>query len=214
MAMNKFSAFVINLDDRSDRWQEFLKNKEEMGYGEIHFERISAVKDENFGGLGCAKSHIAALVQYYSRSNAKYCMILEDDFRFKENINYFTSFFNDVLKLDREFKVVLLAGTNVIKFGNSSIAEIFESQTTAGYIVSREYVHELINNYLRAVRLMERHRGNRSRNIIYSRFSIDQTWKCLQHEGQWYSSVPMIGHQISSYSNIENKIVDYSGISA
>jgi hypothetical protein len=61
---------------------------------------------------------------------------------------------------------------------------------------------------------MEKFKGVDNRQLIYDRFSIDQTWKILQQEGGWYSSNPMIGYQGQSYSDIEGKDVDYTSISS
>lgn len=214
--MKIFDAYIINLDSRKDRLDGFFKNHEEKGWGQVEFNRISAILDKDFGGLGCAKSHLLALSSFIAESKADYCLIVEDDFRFRNSFSDFLIDLKNLVVYDPMFNVFLLAGTRLISTENigDRLMRIFESQSTSGYLISRQYIPKLIDNILRSILLMERFRNSTSRELIYDRFSIDQTWKKLQHEGAWYASHPMLGFQVESYSDIEDKVVNYDHISA
>jgi GR25 family glycosyltransferase involved in LPS biosynthesis len=210
-----FNSYIINLDERTDRLNDFLLNLEEFGYSDFDFLRISAVRDSDFGGLGCAKSHLIALCDYIARGSHPYCLIVEDDFRFKKDFKYFTSsvipFINEKIRLN----VFMLAGTRILSRSiDENFVEIFEGQSASGYIVSRQYVPKLVDCFLRSIILMENFRSMEQRDLIYDRFSIDQTWKKLQQDGGWFSCTQMVGFQAASFSDIEKRNVDYSDISS
>lgn len=206
---------IINLDSRQDRLESFIKNHTEMGWNEVEFKRTPAILDENFGGIGCAKSHLMTLALFIAKSNLNYCLILEDDFRFRVGYLEFMEIFNEILSIDNKFDVFLLAGTRTLSTKlNNRVVKVFESQSTAGYLVSRNYAQNLIEIFLKSINMMENYRSLDSRDIVYDRFSIDQTWKRLQQQDRWYATNPMIGFQENSYSDIEKRIVDYSNISS
>ena len=43
----------------------------------------------------------------------------------------------------------------------------------------------------------------------WNNYYVDQSWKVLQPNDNWYSFTPSVAHQRTSYSDIENKIIDY-----
>lgn len=207
-------SYVINLDHREDRLKDFTENHIKYGFDILDFQRISAIRDENFGGLGCAKSHLIALCDFLISSSHSHCLILEDDFRFRFDYQFFQKKIADLNEFDRSYFAFLLAGTNVIANDKGNFFEIFESQSAAGYFLPRKSVQAIITNFSRSIYLMEKFKGIEDRKLIYNRFSIDQTWKILQQEGGWYTSNPMIGYQGKSFSDIEGIYVDYSNISS
>ena len=214
MNYKKIKFYIINLDARSDRLQQFLDNKSKLGYVDYIFHRVPAILDLDFGGLGCAKSHVMALIDFIVNSKEEFCAIVEDDFRFRFDSEFFESEFIKLNKIEK-FKVWLLAGTKVIRLNNyPNVSEIFESQSCAGYLIRRSYVKEILKVFIDSVDLMEKNRSSSYRNIIYDRFSIDQIWKSLQRQGGWYANIPMIGYQEESYSDIEGHFVNYKNISS
>jgi len=201
-------AYLINLDKRTDRLIKFIENISECGFDPSTITRLSAIEDTDFGGVGCAKSHVWALTDFIVNSSQKYCIVLEDDFRFIKS----KSELNDALKkiefINPLFKVFLLTCLQPISFpiGVGEVHEIFEGHCTAGYIVSREYTPTLLSCFYRSIMMMEKYRNKQPRNLIYDRFAIDQDWKKYQREGGWYSTVPQIGTHEASYSDIEHRI--------
>lgn len=213
--LQNVSCFLINLDTRPDRLSEFIENLESLNISSDLFNRVSAVKDENFGGLGCAKSHLVALSHFLVNSKNQYCMIVEDDFRFRSGADAILNFINSAKTHDPNFKMLLLSSVGLISFNTQTknIQEVFESQTTAGYIISRDYIPQLIEVFSRSIVFMEKYRNTEPRVLFYNRFAIDQAWKPLQRQGGWYCTVPALGYQGASYSDIEQRDVDYTQIS-
>ena len=216
---NQCSAYFINLSHRADRALQLMRNLEEMSFSREEFLRIEAVLDKDFGGLGCAKSHILTLTRFICESEKSYCLILEDDFNFRVDRAVVEAYINAVVSVDPNWQVALLAGTLVEAhepiraLEGLTINKVYTSQSTAGYIVRREYVSKLIDVYFASVDGMEKNRAVEQRRAVYAKFSIDQTWKTLQRRDNWYCSLPMIGCQIGSFSDIEGVIVNYDHLS-
>lgn len=81
--MELIDCNIINLDSRRDRLEGFIKNQSEMGWSESEFKRTAAIFDENFGGIGCAKSHLITLTTFIAKSILNYFLISKGDFRFR-----------------------------------------------------------------------------------------------------------------------------------
>ena len=77
---NLFKIVYINLDHRIDRREKFEQSMIDANFDISEIDRFSAVKDE-FGEIGCAKSHFLALSKMICRESAQYFVILEDDFK-------------------------------------------------------------------------------------------------------------------------------------
>lgn len=73
--------FVINLDERTDRWDRIQKDFGKM----FNLVRVSAIKHEN-GWIGCLLSH-KKCVQYAKDNNMKYIIVVEDDCDPLDNID-------------------------------------------------------------------------------------------------------------------------------
>ena len=105
--MNQYfdKIFIINLDHRTDRWEQCLQQLQT--YNISNYERFSAIKpilsdypkqyynrytcpkrDPNYiiGALGCKLSHYE-IIKLSKERNYKNILILEDDFLLKENFN-------------------------------------------------------------------------------------------------------------------------------
>ncbi len=207
------SKYVINLDHRTDRYTSFINSCNQNILNNSEIIRISASYDSDFGGLGCARSHLRALTEFLTSSSNQHCIIFEDDFVWNNNAHLFDNEFLKFLNTHPTYNVFLLSGAHVIKgeaIKNSpELYEIFESSTASGYIVNRNYAPALINIYCNSILMMEKYRGVNERGLIYSRFAIDQAWKNEQRKGNWFAKIPMYGKQRPSYSDIEKKIVDY-----
>jgi hypothetical protein len=76
--------------------------------------------------------------------------------------------------------------------------------------MQRSYVHEVMHSFAYSVSKLELFRSYTPRDPWTLRFAIDQAWKNLQRVDRWFMVAPSMGHQRPSYSDIENKVVDYS----
>ncbi|QQC63011.1 glycosyltransferase family 25 protein [Paraburkholderia ginsengisoli] len=210
-----FKIYCINLDHRTDRWQDAQKNHRANGLVPEEISRWSAIVDKDFGALGCTKSHVSALTHFLTRETAPYCVILEDDFDFTRPVSEFVACFNRLAEHHIEWDVLLLTGTAVLAYepnNNAGAARIFESQTTAGYVVSRNYVPTLLACFAETIPAMEKMRHIRPREFATMRLAVDMVWKRLQRNDRWYICHPAIGRQRPSFSDIMNQHVDYGAV--
>jgi hypothetical protein len=190
-------CFYINLDSRVDRkilFEEEFKDKS------IKPKRFSAIPHE-FGLAGCGLSHLK-LLQYAKQENLTSIIIFEDDFQFSITNEEFDIILQN---LPSDFDVVMLS-YNLKKEG-ASYNEYFglceEVQTASGYIVSSKFFDALINNLDVAMKVLctdyTKHWSHAN----------DQYWKILQPQSRWYYSKKRVGIQRSSWSDCEQKFVDY-----
>jgi len=111
---NLVRAYQINLGARADRWQECLLNHHEKGFPNGFIQRFEACEDRDFGGLGCAKSHVKLLTEFLTQDETPLCIVLEDDFDFRISFTEFADKLQAVAKLGIPWDVLLLAGTKVL----------------------------------------------------------------------------------------------------
>lgn len=204
-------VYTINLDHRADRWREACANYAAHGLEPRAVQRFSAVADKDFGALGCAKSHVAVLADFLCRTGDAYCLVLEDDFDFVRPLSDCVEGFNHLARQQVEWDVLLLMGTQVLAMpaSDAGLARVLEAQSTAGYLVSRRYAVHLLTCFATVVPQMEALSAPGLRPFAVSRLSIDQVWKPLQRQDRWYVFNPAIGHQRPSFSDVEQRHVDY-----
>lgn len=195
--------YYINLDERKDRLENILKQVKLLDKESIKTTRISAIKND-IGAIGCGLSHIKTL-EDAKKNNYKQVIILEDDFEFildKDEINKILDYFlNEV----NEYNICLLAG-NIYKVSKYKkfIYEAINIQTTSGYLIHEKFYDILIDNFKNSVEKM-------ISNYKYGESEIDVSWKKLQgKDKQFYIINPRLGKQISGYSDIEKRHVNYN----
>jgi predicted O-linked N-acetylglucosamine transferase (SPINDLY family) len=212
--IDQMAIYQINLDHRADRWAECLQNHAKIGLAPGIVQRVSAVRCENFGALGCAKSHLKALTAFLTEDVREYCLILEDDFDLAVNFGCFIERMEAVNQSGLAWDVLLLSSTKAIAFDShiQGVQKVFESLAAQAYLVRRAYVHNLIKCFLDAVTNLEEHKDTGPRELFVSRFAIDVSWHELQRTDSWYVFSPGLGNQRPSYSDIEGGFVDYSGM--
>jgi GR25 family glycosyltransferase involved in LPS biosynthesis len=218
-SFDQCEKYVISLDHREDRRQKFFDSLGSLGYPRQDFQWVVAIEDNNFGGLGCAKSHLKTLANFITESNKPYCAIFEDDFAFrkpKELVEIIIQALDDKTTWD----VFLFSGTELRSFStgyslhNHMIDRVFDSVTASGYLVTRQYAQVLIQNLLESIVGMEKYKNIEQRKLVYHKYALDRTWQRLQSRDSWFCTQPMLGQQLPSFSDIEKKLVNYSEFSS
>lgn len=206
--LNNFDKiYYINLDHRKDRLGHITKELSKTNIPLHKIERISGIYNKDMGILGCAKSHCLALETFLkSPETNKYCVIFEDDFLFTEEQDKINNLINRVFNELKSFDVLMLSA-NILNSQNTNldfILKIIDAQTLSGYAVSRQFAPTLLKNYRDSIRLLE--------GIGYKHhpYCFDIYMKQLQPYTRWFCLNPRIGKQIESYSDIENRVVDYN----
>jgi len=191
-------VYYINLDHRLDRKQQILDEIQKLDVSDI--VRIPGVYEKEKGHLGCSKSHIKTLETFID-SGLDNCIVFEDDFQFiqdpKEQIK---NFFKQMTSYD----VIMLSinGGDIKPSEYPGLKRINDTQTTAGYMVSKQFAPTLLQNFKDGCKLLEQDYNN---NGIYA---IDQYWKRLQSISNWFMFEPTLGRQRESFSDIRGGIIN------
>jgi glycosyl transferase family 25 len=207
------AGYTLNLERRPDRLAECRRNWAEFGYPDDKITIIKAVPDLDYGAIGCGKSHISAMMDFFINGTAGACMVLEDDFDFLRPAIELTRILQHIKSAGMPWDVLLLTGNDVVPFEQPravpGLLRVFEAQSGAGYIVNRSYIPTLLGCFIETVHQMERFRGFDARKLVTSRLAIDVAWKRLQRQGNWYIFNPTFGHQRAGHSDIEGMFKDY-----
>lgn len=201
--------YIINLDQRVDRLEETIKVISQLDIDTGKVERISAIEEKK-GALGCSKSHCLAL-ETFIQSGLSYALILEDDFTYFDR----TQILNVMNKIHHEqvdFDVIQIAYNNTGLFYATptkweNLQKVGRAGTTSAYIISQSFAPILLENMKDGVRLLETHIA--SYGEINYHYCIDVYWCKLQPDSKWYCTVPRLGYQRESYSDIEKRITNY-----
>jgi glycosyl transferase family 25 len=202
MELLKHTLF-INLEHRKDRLEHVNSEFKKM---EIDAERVNAIK-MNTGAVGCTMSHIKCL-ELAKQRDYEYVFICEDDitFRnpelFKRNLQRFYE--NDDINWD----LLIIGGNNVPPFQQVTdyCARVFYCQTTTGYVLKKHYYDTLLKNFRESANGLMREPNNPST------YALDMYWKRLQLQDFWYMITPPTVTQYESYSDIENRNVNYENM--
>ena len=194
-------VLYINLDSRPDRLTHVQKEMDKM---EIVGERMNAVKMKN-GAIGCTLSHIKCL-ELAKERQWPHVFICEDDILFlnpdllKTNIEKFSSA-NPKIHWD----VLIIGGNNCppYKRVDNYCIQVFNNQTTTGYIVQSHYYDTLIANFKESATMLMREPNNRQA------YALDIYWKRLQQRDNWFMITPLTVIQVEDYSDIEGRKVNY-----
>jgi GR25 family glycosyltransferase involved in LPS biosynthesis len=196
------AIYYINLNKREDRNKDFLENFNEID--EKRIIRIPAHYYPENGHVGCLMSHINALSRAIKDNLGENILICEDDFTIKD-----MDYCNRMLQLQFEkfpnWDVILLChhtfnsnDTGVETPNHEKIIKILDAQNTGGYLIKKRYIPRLLdmytNNLLKYVKTGDW--GDFS-------YNVDQSWKKLQPNDEWYGFSPPVSVQRASYSDIE-----------
>jgi len=161
------------------------------------------------GSTGSGLSHIKALkTALIENTTNDYVIIMEDDFQWNfDGGKQIRNILFHATNINIDWNVILLScNGSTIKY-HKYLKKINQCQTTSGYIIKIKYIPQLLKiwetdmNYRLKYNMQQNHLHNH-------KTCIDQSWKKLQHD-KWFTTNPIIGSQIQSFSDIENKVVDY-----
>jgi GR25 family glycosyltransferase involved in LPS biosynthesis len=198
MLHNKFDKiFCINLDRRSDRWENVQQEFQKHGIENV--ERFSAI-DGNIhnittnllsGEIGCLLSHIE-IVKKAKELGLKNYLVFEDDVEFKNNFNELFDKFNT--QLPEDWDMVYLGGSNIDKPNEISDNVIKLNNTyTSHSIVIKNTLYDIILDMLPK---MEK--------------QVDVYFAELQKKYNCYCVTPTLVWQVSGYSDIQMKETNYT----
>jgi len=194
--------YYINLDHRTDRNEQLLNELKKINFPEDKIVKISAIYNKR-GEVGCSHSHVKT-IETFMKSNYNNCLVLEDDFEFTQNSDTINNLFNKLDGIDYDI-IMLSSNTNEKQPTKYDFLDkIINAQTTSGYMVNRNFAPKLLDNFKTGVQLLETNCITEAEGC-----AIDQYWKLLQPMNNWYVTNPKLGKQRESYSDIENRHVNY-----
>lgn len=200
--------FIINLDNRPDRYWETLRELARMAAPLDRTVRFSAltrnISSNSYlnGTAGCAASHLAVLELAIAK-NYSSVLVLEDDFSFSDptsqNLLDLQSFF----KLKIPYDVCLLATSKYFHMEpvNELLALSFQECTTcAGYLLSFKGMRKLLPIWTSAL-------ADLIKTGICDTYACDRSWKVLQKDRQFYLFRRKLGFQRPNFSTTSQQIV-------
>lgn len=193
----------INLKHRTDRLEHVINEFAKLNIDKNGVERFNAIKTIS-GHIGCTMSHIKC-IEIAKERNYPFVFVCEDDITFTDP-EVFLQKLNDLYKSSIEWDVLIVGGNNCppyVKITDFAIRAL-NVQTTTGYIVKKHYYDVLIDNFKTGVQYLIREPS------MKKQFAIDIYWKQLQQTGLWVLLIPPTVVQYADYSDIEDKVVDYS----
>ena len=198
--------YCINLDSRSDRWEECLDEFKKIGI-ENDVERVSAFQMTP-GIAGCTKSHLEC-IKLAKLNNYNSVLILEDDVTFTDN---FTEIYNAGVNqlLDKSIKYdMLYFSANLYGDGNylidDNLAKISSAKAGHAYIVNSS-VYDIIINAFSDIQWNAPHNWHHGNP---NRMNMDTWYKNIQQLGNVYGIYPSLAEQRPSHSDLLNTYCDY-----
>jgi len=200
----------VNLDKREDRLREINDEFQKLGVNPRDLIRISAEYTPENGAIGCFLSHVKTLQKAIYEFPGQNILICEDDLHFplskEETLDKMRKFVKDPLFDRRDVWMISNNPQKMEDTHNSDIKRLTEAQMSSGYVANTKYLEKILHVYLQKLKEF-RKSGKWS-----WKYCNDQCWKPLQKVDKWYSIKPNIAVQRESFSDIENKKVDYESL--
>ncbi len=181
----KIDLYVINLEERKDRWEDIIKTYNQKYFNLI---RVNAIKDRK-GWIGCLKSHLEC-VRIAKEKNLSNIMVIEDDCIPMENQELFVKRIFKIKKYldsNTDWEIYLGGTVSAIPFsyGNKIIYEdetfVKSNKAYATHMIC--YNEKVYDFFLTADK----------------RFPIDEVW---HGKIKALISVPFLVKQKPGYSDI------------
>ena len=213
MKLNEYfdKIYCINLDRRTDRWEECQKIFSKHNLEVEHFSAVDGSK-ENYGlgypfdsELAGAISH-TKVIEKARELNLKNVLILEDDVDFIDNLEELFTKFIDIVP--KNWDGILFGGNHVGGYThlNNDIVKINRSYALHAYCLnseSFEYVINYMNNKIKNT-------INKGKNSIRTSVAADFFMADLHSINNWYCFKPHLAWQRNGFSDIQNTVVNYN----
>lgn len=212
MGINEYfdKIYCINIDRRTDRWEECLKEFEKHN---LNVERFSAVdgNTENYSlgypydnELAGAISHLN-VVKEAKKLNLSKVLILEDDVQFSDNVN--TLFLNYIEQLPLNWDGINFGGNHIggLLTISQNVTKMRRSYALHAYGLNNKSYDQIID-------YMENKIDNvvkNGRSVIRESVAADFFMADLHSRLNFYCFRPHIAWQKEDYSDIQRTKVNY-----
>lgn len=195
--------FLINLDKRKDRLDEFMIQYNRLGLDLSKLERFPAILRED-PCVGCTLSHLE-IIKIAKHRGYKNIIIFEDDFDFLVDYDTFNKSFLDFFSFNIDFKVVMLTYFCVdspVKV-NELISTTTNSSNAAGYLINCSAYDELIYWLSYGAEMLEK-------TGEHWNYINDQIWKKMQLDNKWFIFNKKLGKQRNGYSDLSRQYKEHN----
>ncbi len=217
-------GFLINLEERTDRLQESISEFDKNNIqGVERFNAIKITEDSDQGWVirGCTHSHMELLKRQVENGWEK-MVIFEDDFIFDVCDNREISLSNEMIEkiYSTDFDLLFL-GACLLEPADAISENLIKPNKfvqTTSYLTSLKFAEYVVNNF-----------NYLDKELVVYGEQIDSYYSVLATRSHWlmnnrtkgvreikehdlkiYFHYPILFNQRASYSNILNKITDYS----
>lgn len=187
-------VIYINLEHRTDR-KEQVESELLKVFPLEKIVRFNAIKHK-IGAIGCSMSHIGAL-EMAIENKWKNVLIVEDDLQWN-NFEKGCTILSSLVK--KQYDAIVLSGHEVSY--NKQTYKLFSCCARTAYLVQNHYYETLLNNFKEGLARLQTN--------LMSQYRGDRYWNRIQARDNWYIIIPQMCIQRPSFSDIENKNVDYT----
>jgi glycosyl transferase family 25 len=202
--MNRIDKFVyINLDTRPDRKEHILKELARFNVPEDKIIRVPAVESVK-GAYGCSLSH-KKVMELFKESNDEVWCILEDDHYFTQSYEETDNLIDNFLN-NSEYDVMIgcYCAVKGYSLPNRLFRRVQKSSMTSFFIVKKNACDALLASHKESARTLHPSKG-KSAGI-----PCDFMWWNLMQVFFFVAPYKPYGAQIIDYSNIKNKVMNYT----
>ena len=196
-------VFLVNLDKRTDRLENFQKQVTEYNLGD--YQRVSAIDGttidlKNYtnrlrpGELGLILTNLS-IIKLAKENKYETILILEDDCNFSEEIKKVDEYFS-LLPLD--WDMLYMGGNHNTHMGVTPPIKVNEKVMKLHSTYSTHFIGMKSTLYEHIESMLSRYQE-----------PLDLSYVRLQKIFNIYSFYPAIANQIVDYSDIQNNITDY-----
>jgi len=214
-----FGPILINLEKRKDRLHESTLEFNKLN---IQYILLKATESED-KAMACQDSHCRALELFLQTSETKTaCFICEDDVMWNCNQEFLNANIRDFLENPKPQALCLGYSSREHYPYNNLFFKTTDNQTRTAYLIKRSLAADLLDLWRRLYTLRISGNYKTEPNWYYTLFhSIalqttpediyrgDQAWKILQKTTQFLIPIKPLAKQRPSYSDIEQKKVNY-----
>ena len=138
------------------------------------------------------------------------CIVFEDDFVFTQDMKKMNEMFDSTLKKVKNYDIIMLSANevDVKSTEHEYLKKVNDAQTTSGYMVNKYFATTLMQNYVEGAKLIEKSYEGGKSDALQGPFCVDQYWKRLQPQSNWYMFSPKLGVQRESYSDIQGGVIN------
>lgn len=199
-------GYYINLINRKDRNKHFINNIKKYDFFK-NLNRYDAIYDKDIGAIGKVKSHINVL-ELCIKTDGDYFLIVEDDLKIinEDNLNSFFNKFNNI-KNNKNWDLITLTpyGNTIYTEHINNFYRIKDTITTTGYIIKKDKIPILINNFYESLNLLVS-----TANI--EKYILDKYWFKIQDKLKFFYLKDIFASQLIGYSDVKKCNINYNSL--